>query len=99
MTRLVDDLLDASRALRDKVVLFPKKVEIGVVLANAIELSSALLSQRRHALTVDMPEASSCKSTSSGWQLFGKILSNVWRRCGRERRRGRGATRAAVASC
>jgi CheY-like chemotaxis protein len=78
MTRLVDDLLDASRALRDKVVLFPKKVDIGVVLANAIELASTLLEHRRHALTVDVPEGLVVHvDVERMGQVFGNILSNA----------------------
>ena len=78
MTRLVDDLLDASRALRDKVVLFPKKVEIGVVLANAIELASALFERRRHALTVDVPKGLVVQvDVERMGQVFGNILSNA----------------------
>jgi PAS domain S-box-containing protein len=78
MTRLVDDLLDASRALRDKVVLFPKKVEIGVVLANAIELASALFEHRRHGLTVDVPEGLVVQvDVERMGQVFGNILSNA----------------------
>ncbi len=36
MTRLVDDLLDASRALRENVALVPVRVEIGRVVADAL---------------------------------------------------------------
>jgi hypothetical protein len=79
MTRLVDDLLDASRALRDKVALFPKKVEIGVVLANAIELAGPMIEHRRHSLTVDVPDGGLVVDidVDRTGQVFGNLLTNA----------------------
>jgi PAS domain S-box-containing protein len=55
LTRLVDDLLDVSRIARGKVELKDQLVEIAEVVANAIEMTSPLLEERQHALTVDIP--------------------------------------------
>ena len=55
ITRLVDDLLDASRITRGKVELKREALEISRVVAKAIEMSSPLLEQRRHHLEVDVP--------------------------------------------
>jgi signal transduction histidine kinase len=53
---LVDDLLDVSRITRGKVELRAEPVAIAEVVARAIEVVSPLLEQRRHALTVDVPD-------------------------------------------
>jgi signal transduction histidine kinase/CheY-like chemotaxis protein len=55
ITRLLDDLLDASRITRGKVELKREPLEISQVIAKAIEMSSPLLEQRRHHLDVDVP--------------------------------------------
>ena len=55
LTRLVDDLLDVSRIARGKVELKDELVEMAEVVANAIEMTSPLLEERTHVLTVDMP--------------------------------------------
>ena len=54
LAQLVDDLLDVSRITRGKVELKRERLEIVEVVAKAIELSSPLLEQRRHHLTVDV---------------------------------------------
>ncbi|HEY0133493.1 MAG TPA: ATP-binding protein, partial [Nannocystis sp.] len=55
MTRLVDDLLDVARITSGKVVLKPESVELGRVVALAVETSRPLIDAKRHALTVDAP--------------------------------------------
>lgn len=55
LTRLVDDLLDVSRIARGKVELKTEIVEMTDVVAKAIEMSSPLLEQRTHSLSVDVP--------------------------------------------
>lgn len=55
MIRLVDDLLDVARITRGKVVLRRERVELGRVVAAAVEVASPLLEQRRHRLTVAVP--------------------------------------------
>ncbi len=54
LTRLVDDLLDVSRITRGKVELDRQPVELAVVVATAIELSSPLIEHRMQHLTVDV---------------------------------------------
>ena len=51
----MDDLWDVSRITRGKVELKKERIEIAEVVAKAIELSSPLLEQRRHHLTVEVP--------------------------------------------
>ena len=55
LTRLVDDLLDVSRITRGKVELKKKRIEIAEVVAMAIEMSSPLLEQRKHHLSLSVP--------------------------------------------
>jgi PAS domain S-box-containing protein len=55
LTRLVDDLLDVSRIARGKVELMEEIVEMGEVVAKAIEMASPLLEQHTHTLTVQVP--------------------------------------------
>ena len=55
VVRLVDDLLDVSRIARGKIELKREHVELATVVAKAIELTSPLIEQKQHALTVDVP--------------------------------------------
>jgi PAS domain S-box-containing protein len=55
LTRLVDDLLDVSRIARGRVELKKEVVELADVVAKGVEISSPLLEQRAHELTVDVP--------------------------------------------
>ncbi|MCO5169504.1 MAG: ATP-binding protein [Planctomycetes bacterium] len=55
--RLVDDLLDASRLARGKVALARRRVDVGAVLARAVELASPLLEERQHRLVMEAPPA------------------------------------------
>ena len=55
LMRLVDDLLDVSRIARGNVELKEELVEIGEVVAKAIEMATPLIDQRTHALDLDVP--------------------------------------------
>ncbi|MGN6513111.1 MAG: PAS domain-containing protein [Lysobacteraceae bacterium] len=55
MVALVDDLLDVSRVTRGLVELKPEPVDIGQVVADAIEQVRPLLEARAHALAVTLP--------------------------------------------
>jgi signal transduction histidine kinase/ActR/RegA family two-component response regulator len=71
LARLVDDLLDVSRITRGRVELKKERIELGTAVARAVELSSALLEQRRQHLSLSVP--------SSGLPLYGDVtrLSQV----------------------
>jgi PAS domain S-box-containing protein len=79
MNRLVDDLLDASRALRDNVPLLPVLIEIGRILADAIELTGPAMRERGHLLTVDIAGRGLPVNVDVERmvQVFGNILSNA----------------------
>ncbi len=55
LTRLVDDLLDVSRAVRGKLRLERSPVEVAAVVADAIEVAGPLIEERRHELAVAVP--------------------------------------------
>jgi signal transduction histidine kinase len=55
LVRLVDDLLDVSKITRGKIALRREPVEIGEVVAKAVEIASDLFEQRRHRLVIDVP--------------------------------------------
>jgi CheY-like chemotaxis protein/GAF domain-containing protein len=55
LMRLVDDLLDVSRAVRGELRLTRAPVEVARVVADAIEVAGPLVEERRHKLTVSVP--------------------------------------------
>ncbi|HEY0481328.1 MAG TPA: ATP-binding protein, partial [Kofleriaceae bacterium] len=55
LSRLIDDLLDVSRITRGKIQLTRQVLEIGTVLAKAIEMASPLLEKRMQRLVIDIP--------------------------------------------
>jgi signal transduction histidine kinase len=54
LTRLVDDLLDVSRITRGKINLTREPVEVGGLVARAVETVQPLITERGHQLTVDV---------------------------------------------
>jgi PAS domain S-box-containing protein len=79
LIRLVDDLLDVSRAARGKVTLTKRRVELASVVAKAVEVAGPLLEQRRHQLHISVPaeglmiEADEVRLT----QVFNNLLTNA----------------------
>jgi signal transduction histidine kinase/DNA-binding response OmpR family regulator len=55
LVRLVDDLLDISRITRGKIRLQTEPVELGGVVAQAVETSRPLIEARQHELLVNLP--------------------------------------------
>jgi CheY-like chemotaxis protein/anti-sigma regulatory factor (Ser/Thr protein kinase) len=56
MTRLVDDLLDASRVTRSTVSLSKTRLDVHKLIRDAVDASSQWMQMRQHALTVSLPE-------------------------------------------
>jgi CheY-like chemotaxis protein/two-component sensor histidine kinase len=54
MVRLVDDLLDISRISRGHIEIRREPVEVGTVIAHAVEGSRQLVEAKRHALEVEL---------------------------------------------
>jgi PAS domain S-box-containing protein len=57
LMRLVDDLLDVSRIAQGKVELSREHVEVSSVVAQAVEMASPLLEERRHTLILNVPRS------------------------------------------
>ncbi|MBV8805945.1 MAG: response regulator, partial [Sinobacteraceae bacterium] len=55
LTRLVDDLLDVSRITRGKINLTREPVDVGSLVARAVETVQPMITERGHQLTVDVP--------------------------------------------
>jgi PAS domain S-box-containing protein len=55
LTRLTDDLFDISRITRDKLDLRKEEVHLSEIINGAVEASRALIQQRGHEFTLDMP--------------------------------------------
>jgi len=66
--RLVEDLLDVSRMMRDKIELRKERVELAAVVARGVETARPVVSAYGHELAVSLPP-SRCgwRRTSSGW--------------------------------
>jgi PAS domain S-box-containing protein len=79
MTRIVSDLLDASRAMHDKIDLRPEVLEIGEVLAGAVDLAAPLVETRRHELVIEVPDRGLAVDVDADRmaQVFGNILNNA----------------------
>jgi signal transduction histidine kinase/CheY-like chemotaxis protein len=55
MTRLLDDLLDVSRILHNRLELRLQRVDLRDVLTSAVETSGPLISRAGHRLDVELP--------------------------------------------
>jgi PAS domain S-box-containing protein len=55
LTRLVDDLLDVSRITLGKITLNRSALDLGPIVAQAVETAQPLLTARHHDLAVDVP--------------------------------------------
>jgi signal transduction histidine kinase len=55
MTRLVDDLMDASRMSSGKIVLRQHTLLLSDVIESAVETSKPFINKRRHHLSIDIP--------------------------------------------
>jgi len=56
MTRLVDDLLDASRVTRSTVSLSKVRLDLCKLVRDAVDASAQWMQARQHALVVSLPE-------------------------------------------
>jgi signal transduction histidine kinase len=54
LVRLVDDLLDVARIARGKIELRPEHVELGRLVALAVEAGAPLVAERSHHLVTDV---------------------------------------------
>ena len=57
MTKLLDDLLDLSRITQGKIQFRLEPIDLQAVVTRAVETSRPFIEERRHRLTVAVPEA------------------------------------------
>jgi signal transduction histidine kinase/DNA-binding response OmpR family regulator len=55
LARLVDDLLDISRATMGKIDLRRERLDVSTAVARAVEISRPLIESKQHHLTVSIP--------------------------------------------
>ena len=56
LARLIDDLMDVARISRGKIELHKGVVDLATVVRQAVETARTQIDDRRHALTVSLPE-------------------------------------------
>jgi signal transduction histidine kinase/CheY-like chemotaxis protein len=79
LMRLVDDLLDVSRATRDGLRLECAPVELSAIVADAIEVAYTLIEERKQRLTVSVPPKGLVIDADRGRlaQVITNLLSNA----------------------
>ncbi|MEH6434030.1 hybrid sensor histidine kinase/response regulator [Massilia sp. DD77] len=79
LAHLVDDLLDVARISEGKIVLRSEEVDLGAVIAQAIETAAPLITARGHRLEVRQPEQQIWVSGDSVRlaQSIGNLLHNA----------------------
>jgi signal transduction histidine kinase len=79
LVRLVDDLLDVSRITRDRLELRFEQVELGKVLAEALETVQPMLSKAQQTVSMDIPEqpVRLFADPQRLGQVFSNLLSNA----------------------
>ena len=81
MTRLVDDLLDASRVTKGLIALEREQIDIREVVANAVEQVHVLMHERHHHFTIRTLDAALLIEGDRVRliQILGNILGNAAR--------------------
>jgi signal transduction histidine kinase/ActR/RegA family two-component response regulator len=79
LAHLVDDLLDVSRVIRDRLELKRERIDLNTVVATALEATADLIKARRHELEVSLPQG---RVELDGdhvrlTQLCGNLLTNA----------------------
>jgi CheY-like chemotaxis protein len=78
LARLVDDLLDVSRAARGQLELRSEYVSLALVLERAAEIAEPLVRQHKHSLHVAGGESITLYADAVRLaQLFGNLLTNA----------------------
>ncbi len=79
LARLVDDLLDVARITQGKIALQRQACELLRVLQAAVGTTRPIIDERRHTLTLTLPQASLRIEGDSGRleQIFVNLLTNA----------------------
>jgi two-component system CheB/CheR fusion protein len=79
MTRLVDDLLDVSRISRARLRLQRERIDLRLIVSNAIDTLQSDIKERNHRLAVALPDAPLWLQADP-WrleQVFVNLLANA----------------------
>jgi PAS domain S-box-containing protein len=79
LARLLDDLLDVSRITRGRIELRVERVPIAGPVANALEATRPLLDERRHRVTLTLPDVPLCVEADPARleQIIVNLLNNA----------------------
>lgn len=79
LTRLVDDLLDVSRITRGKVRLQKETIDLGAVVASAVETNRQLIEAKKHVVSIETPETPVLVSGDPMriGQVFANLINNA----------------------
>lgn len=79
LTRLLDDLMDVSRTLRDNVKIDPQPIEISLILKRALEVAASHFTKNAHTVSVDVPDRGLVVNADIErmTQVFGNIFNNA----------------------
>ncbi|TKC99648.1 sensor histidine kinase [Polyangium fumosum] len=79
LSRLVDDLLDASRVSQGKITLHPEVIDLGWAVTQAVEMVRPLVEARRQKLVVQLPPAPAPvrADLTRLTQVFANLLNNA----------------------
>ena len=77
--RLVDDLMDISRISRGKIHLRKERVDLSIVVKQAIETVRPLIDARKHELTISLPPEAVWLDADPArlGQVLGNLLTNA----------------------
>lgn len=79
LSNLLDDLLDATRIIQGKVELKREPLDLCSVIHRTVEASDTLVQERRHSLTIRLPEQAVWVygDPTRLMQVFANLLSNA----------------------
>ena len=79
MKRLLDDLLDVSRVSQAKVQLERQRIDLNVLLGQAVEVSRSMMIEKRHAVSLTLaPQAMALEADPTRLlQVFDNLLNNA----------------------
>jgi PAS domain S-box-containing protein len=79
MKRLLDDLLDVSRVSQGKIQLQKQRLDLNVLLAQAVEISRPMIFEKRHELSIAMsPQPIELEADPTRLlQVFDNLMNNA----------------------
>ncbi len=75
MVRLLDELLEVSRISRGVIELQRRRLDLGAIIADAVEASRPVIEQGRHTLDVTLPPEPVCVEGDA--MRLAQVLSNL----------------------